>query len=119
LYDKSRNQKVFFIIKLIVYKNRMSLLLKAEHESEYICEDCGARGENVRIDSWYWKLHPFGVCCKYITLYKEQKEARLEAGYDHDLAYRLYKSRLDIRNYGWVPLTAKEENNVESEEGEN
>jgi len=25
----------------------------------------------------------------------------LEAGHDHDLADRLYKEMLDIKNYGW------------------
>jgi len=51
------------------------------------------------------------------SLCQEHKEARLEAWNDHDLAYRLYKGKLDIKNYGWVTLTAKEEKNVESEEG--
>ena len=66
-----------------------AMIKKAEYESEYICEICGARGKNERIDGWYR------------TLCEDHKKARQEAGYDHDLADRLYKDMLDIKNYGW------------------
>ena len=84
-----------------------AMIKKAEYESEHICEVCGARGENEAIDGWYR------------TLCKDHKKARLEAGLDHDLADKLYKETLDIKNYGWETYTQTEEYNNKTEEEKN
>ena len=66
-----------------------AMILKAGHESEHICEICGARGKNEEINGWY------------MTLCDEHREAKLEANYDHELEDRLYKEMLNIENNGW------------------
>jgi hypothetical protein len=66
-----------------------AMILKAGKESEHICEICGGRGEQVKINGWFW------------TLCKEHTEAKQKAGNDEDLLNRLYKKLLDIKNYGW------------------
>jgi hypothetical protein len=66
-----------------------AMIKKAEYESNYICEICGARGNTEKIDGWYW------------TLCDDHKKARIDSKGDHDLADRLYKQSLDIKNYGW------------------
>ena len=81
-----------------------AMIKKAEYESEHICQVCGARGENEAIDGWYR------------TLCKDHKKARLQAGLDHDLADRLYKEMLDIKNYRWETYTQTEEDENETEE---
>jgi len=55
----------------------------AEKESENICEICGARGETVKINGWYSTLCPYHV------------KAKKAAGYDHNLASRLYRKFID------------------------
>jgi len=67
-----------------------AMICKAEHESEYICEICGARGKNEEINGWY------------MTLCDEHRKAKIESEGDRELADKLYKDMLDIRNYGWT-----------------
>lgn len=78
------------------------IILKAEHESEHICEFCGARGKNKKINGWV------------LTLCEEHRKAKIEANHDRELEDNLYKDSLDIRNYGWETnnenLTGKKEN---------
>ncbi|MCL2185988.1 MAG: hypothetical protein FWB86_09085 [Treponema sp.] len=66
------------------------MICKAEAESEHICEFCGARGKNIKINGWVW------------TLCGEHEKAKRKAKHDSELEDRLYKESLDIRNYGWI-----------------
>jgi hypothetical protein len=75
-----------------------AMIMKAGKESLHICEICGARGSQAKINGWVW------------TLCEEHARAKKEAGYDEDLFDRLYKKNLDIRNYGWVANTPEEDN---------
>lgn len=64
------------------------MILKAGYESKHICEICGARGRNIKINGWY------------MTLCEEHINARQKAKYDHNLEDQLYKDSLNIENYG-------------------
>jgi len=79
------------------------MICKAEHESGYICEICGARGSNEAINGWY------------MTLCDEHRKAKLEAEGDRALEAELYKNMLNIENYGWKTYGS----NDESSEDEN
>ena len=54
-----------------------------ENESQYICEMCGARGETVIINRWYWTLCP------------HHAKAKKAAGYDKNVESRLYRKYMD------------------------
>jgi len=82
------------------------MILKAEHESEHICEICGARGSNVKIDGWVW------------TLCEEHRKAKTESNHDQELEDHLYKKMLNIENYGWKTSNLSKEKQVEIKEGE-
>jgi len=78
------------------------MICKAEHESGKTCEICGAKGTNEAINGWYK------------TLCDEHRKAKIEADFDSELADKLYKESLDIRNYGWT--TGNSEGQTEEEE---
>jgi len=55
----------------------------AEKESGHICEFCGAQGETVQVNRWYFTLCP------------HHRKAKQAAGYDHSLSSRLYRKFMD------------------------
>jgi len=83
------------------------MICKAEYESGYICEICGARGSNEEINGWY------------MTLCDEHRKAKLEAEGDHELEDKLYKNMLNIENYGWKTCGSNDESVEKNKEGDN
>jgi len=72
------------------------MILKAERESRYICEKCGARGKTVKIRDWYW------------TLCEEHRKAKEDANHDDRLEHKIYKNIMNNKNYNWTEDDDKE-----------
>ena len=79
-----------------------NMILKAERESRYICEKCGARGKTVKIRDWYW------------TLCEEHKKAKEDANHDDRLERKIYKNIMNDKKYD---LTEDDEIKSEEKEG--
>ena len=59
------------------------MISKAEHDSQFICEECGTVGKLADINGWY------------MTLCENHIKAKKESNHDHKAAEKLYRKAMD------------------------